>query len=177
MERNCRVCERRATDCAQGLMTLPLRDLLVWCRNTKKRAGITNAQISEMAGIPIGTLERTMSGRMDDAKFSTVQPIASALLDLAPEVPCPKQMQRHMEDLERTAESVGHLEQALSDMRAGHAKDLSDRDKRIAYFEEQLDAKDTHSKRLLRGLIGLGAFDIIILTLDLLIPTIGFFRY
>lgn len=177
MDRNCRVCERRATDCAQGLMTLPLRDLLTWCRATKKKAGITNAKIAEMTGIPIGTIERTMSGRLDDAKFSTVQPIAAALLGLAPEVPCPKKVQRHMEDLERTAESVSHLEQALSDMRAGHAKDVEDRDKRIAYFEEQLDAKEIRSTRLLRGLIGLGAFDIIIFTLDLLIPTIGFFRY
>lgn len=177
MKRNCRVCERRATDCAQGLMTLSLRDLLSWCRATKKKAGITNAKISEMTGIPIGTIERTMSGRVDDAKFSTVQPIASTLLGLVPEAPCPKEAQRHMEDLERTAESVSHLEQALSDMRAGHAKDVDDRDKRIAYFEEQLDAKEIRSTRLLRGLIGLGAFDIILFTLDLLIPTIGYFRH
>lgn len=177
MERKCRVCERRAANCAQGLMTLPLRELLSWCRDTKKNAGITNAKLSEMSGIPIGTLERIMAGRMDDARFSTIQPIASAMLDLAPDVPCPKLIQRRIAELEKSAESVGHLERALSDMREDHAKNLSDRDKRIIYFEDQIDKKDAHSKRILRCLIGLGAFDIIVLVLDLFIPTIGFIRY
>ena len=192
MRKDCFTCEHRYTDCAQGLMTLPLKDLLAWCKEAKKRAGVTNAQISEMTGIPIGTLERIMAGKIEDAKFSTIQPVASVLLGLTAdgfacqaaatandaEIAQLRHRAANMEQLEAEKEK---LERHLAALRENHAKELetvhADTRQRVDYLKRELTAREAHSTRLLRCLIALGAFDILILTLDMLIPTIGFFRW
>lgn len=188
MRKKCIDCEHRAADCAQGLMTLPLKELLTWCRDTKKKAGITNTKISEITGIPIGTLERIMAGKVEDAKFSTIQPIVSTLLELVPGVSCPDDsalgaahLRQRLAELEHIAEEKKKLERHLAFLREDHAKELetvhTDTKERVAYLKGELAAKETRSTRLLRALIALGAFDILLLAIDFLHPTIGFFRY
>lgn len=187
MKKQCLECAHRTTDCAQGLMTLPLKELLSWCKDAKKRAGVTNTKISEITGIPIGTLERIMAGKVEDAKFSTIQPIVSALLELMPEVSCPddstagqEQLQHRLAELEHIAEEKEKLERHLAALRENHAAELdtvhADTKQRTTFLKGQLEASQTRSTRLLRGLIALGVFDILILAYDFLNPAIGFLR-
>ena len=188
MRKKCIDCAHRATDCAQGLMTLPLKELLAWCRDTKKKIGITNNKISEITGIPIGTLERIMAGKVEDAKFSTIQPIVAALLEFTPGVTCPDDdalsaahLRQRLTELTRIEAEKDKLEQLLAHLREDHAKELEtvhkDTQQRTTYLKGQLKKEETRSTRLLRGLIALGVFDILALAIDAMIPTIGFLRY
>lgn len=45
----------------------------------KDRSGLTNRQIAELSGVPLGTVNRIMSGFADDPKWETVVHIANAL--------------------------------------------------------------------------------------------------
>lgn len=179
MRKKCIDCTHRATDCAQGLMTLPLKELLAWCKETKKRVGITNNKISEMTGIPIGTLERIMAGKVEDAKFSTIQPIVAALLQFTPGVTCPDDdalsaahLRQRLTELTRVESEKEKLELHLAHLRENHAKEMetvhADTKQRTTYLKEQLKKEEARSMRRLYGLIALGAFDILILAIAFL---------
>ena len=179
MRKKCIDCTHRATDCAQGLMTLPLKELLAWCKETKKRLGITNNKISEMTGIPIGTLERIMAGKVEDAKFSTIQPIVAALLEFTPGVTCPDDdalsaahLRQRLTELTRVETEKEKLEQHLAHLRDNHAKELETvhavTAQRIAYLTGKLEATETRSTKLLQALIALGVFDILLLAIGFL---------
>lgn len=45
----------------------------------KKKCGLTNQQISEQSGVPIGTVNRIFSGAAYDLKFQTLQQLAPVL--------------------------------------------------------------------------------------------------
>lgn len=179
MRKKCIDCAHRATDCAQGLMTLPLKELLAWCKETKKRVGITNTKISEMTGIPIGTLERIMAGKVEDAKFSTIQPIVAALLEFTPGVTCPDDdalsaahLRQRLTELTRVESEKEKLELHLAHLRENHAKELetvhADTKQRTTYLKEQLKKEEARSMRRLYAFIALGAFDILILAIAFL---------
>lgn len=186
MKKQCINCAHRTTDCAQGLMTLPLKELLTWCKAAKKKIGITNNQLAEKSGVAFGTIERIMAGNVEDAKFSTVQPIVSVLLELMPEVSCPydserDQLKQRLAELEHVEAEKEKLEQHLAALQVSHAAELetvhADTQQRTTYLKEQHKKEQTRSTRLLRALIALGTLDILILAIDFLNPTIGFFRY
>ena len=179
MRKKCIDCTHRATDCAQGLMTLPLKELLAWCKDTKKRVGITNTKISEMTGIPIGTLERIMAGKIEDAKFSSIQPIVAALLEFTPGVTCPDDdalsaahLRQRLTELTRVEAEKEKLERHLAHLQEYHAKEMetvhADTQQRTTYLKGRLEAAEAHSTRLLRALIALGVFDILILAIAFL---------
>lgn len=179
MRKKCIDCAHRATDCAQGLMTLPLKDLIVWCKAIKKQIGITNNQIAEKSGIAYGTIERIMAGKAEDAKFSSVQAIVNVLLEYTPGVTCPDDdalsaahLRQRLTELTRIETEKEKLEQHLAHLREDHAKTLetthADTKQRTTYLKEQLKKEEARSTRRLYGLIALGAFDILILAIAFL---------
>lgn len=175
MRKKCIDCPRRATDCAQGLMTLPIKELLVWCKETKKRIGTTNTKISEMTSIPIGTIERIMAGKIEDAKFSTIQPIVAALLEFTPGVTCPDDdalsaahLRQRLTELTRVEAEKEQLERHLAHLRDDHAREMETTNKVATYLKDKLEKEETRSARRLYALIALGVFDILILAIAFL---------
>ena len=179
MRKKCIDCTHRATDCAQGLMTLPLKDLIVWCKAIKKQIGITNNQIAEKSGVAYGTIERIMAGKAEDAKFSSVQAIVNVLLEYTPGVTCPDDdalsaahLRQRLTELTRVETEKEKLEQHLAHLREDHAKELetvhTDTAQRVAYLTGKLEATETRSTRLLQALIALGVFDILLLAIGFL---------
>ncbi len=162
-------------------MTLPLKDLLAWCKEAKKKAGVTNLKLSELTDIPIGTLERIMAGKIEDAKFSTIQPLVVALISLLPEgYSCPTDPSKDAAEREK-------LERHIAGLRADHAAELAalheDTQRRVNYLKGEIAAREATIKEaerraawLLRGLLGLGALVIVVLVIDFLNPGIGFLR-
>ena len=153
MRKKCIDCTHRATDCAQGLMTLPLKDLIVWCKAIKKQIGITNNQIAEKSGVAYGTIERIMAGKAEDAKFSSVQAIVNVLLEYTPGVTCPDDdalsaahLRQRLTELTRIETEKEKLEQHLAHLREDHAKVLetahADTKQRTTYLKEQLKKDD-----------------------------------
>lgn len=171
MKDKCQKCGHRSTDCVHGLWTLPLSDLLAWCRDERKKAGITNVQISDLTGIPLSTVERTLSGKKNGTQYVSIQPIVSVLLEL--------QNDRFICPVDQAAK--------LDAMKAGHTEEMAeakaDEFRRVEYLKGQLANRDQMIRdkerritRLMWGLIALCSLIIILLVIDFLEPGIGFFR-
>ena len=171
MKDKCQMCGHRSTDCVHGLWTLPLADLLAWCRDAKKKAGVTNPQISEWTGIPLSTVERTLSGKKGGVQFASVQPIVLFLLELQPDrFGCPIVMDEKLDIME--AEHTEAMAAAKSDER-----------RRLDFLKAQIDSRDqtikrkeTRITRLMWALIAICSLTIVLLVVDFLSPEIGFFR-
>lgn len=68
----------------------------------KMENGLTNAQIAEMSGVPLGTINRVFSGTNGSHSYATIEPIRAALEPLA----TPEKRQNKSSDIERLYERL-----------------------------------------------------------------------
>lgn len=80
-----------------NIITLNPSELIKWCRQRKKDKGISNADISEKTGVPVGTLDRVLSGNYLEFKYSSIQPILTFLLGVEEDTPQPEDEESEQE--------------------------------------------------------------------------------
>ena len=71
-------------------ITLNPSDIVKWCRERKKSLSLSNQKLADLSGVPIGTIDRIMSGNYTEFKYSSIQPIVSTLLGQHENTPEPK---------------------------------------------------------------------------------------
>lgn len=54
--------------------------VIKWCISRKKEMGISNAKLADATGVPEGTIDRIFTGRNNEYRYSTIQPIIRYLL-------------------------------------------------------------------------------------------------
>ncbi len=64
-------------------------ELIKWCKNRKETLKLSNAKLAEMSNVPIGTIDRIMSGNYTEFRYSSIQPLISVLLGFGKETPEP----------------------------------------------------------------------------------------
>lgn len=81
MYEKCLSCPQLGVSCAgPRLAALPAKELLEWCRNRKDDLNISNARLSEMSGIPKGTIDRIFSSNGTDFRYETIRIIVKSLV-------------------------------------------------------------------------------------------------
>lgn len=73
------------------VITLNPQDIVKWCRERKKSLDLSNQKLSDKTGVPIGTIDRIMSGNYTEFKYSSIQPIVAFLLGQNELTPEPKE--------------------------------------------------------------------------------------
>ncbi len=116
----------------------------------KERRKLTNQQLSDLSGVPIGTINRIMAGQTDNPSFQTVCDIVMA-------------MDGSLDEL------VGIKEETLQEKKAAN-KEI------IQLYESMLDNKEKWMHRLFVCCCILMAVLIGIVIFDLTNPQIGFFQ-
>ena len=71
------------------IMSLNPAELIKWCKARKATLHLSNQRLSELTGVPAGTIDRIMSGNYNEFRYSTVQPIISLLIGYREETPRP----------------------------------------------------------------------------------------
>lgn len=112
----CIKCERIGQDCVPNLLALPWADLLNWWKERQKFLGWTNQTLSDLSGIPVGTINRIKAGE-DDARYSTMRCIIHALMGgYSVEFPCQKKLDQefaHIETLEKQCSELTSANEGL----------------------------------------------------------------
>lgn len=72
------------------VITLNPSDIVKWCRERKKSLQLSNQKLADLSGVPIGTIDRIMSGNYTEFKYSSIQPIVATLLGQHEDTPEPK---------------------------------------------------------------------------------------
>lgn len=84
----------------------------------KKENGLTNAQIAEMSGVPLGTVNRVFSGTNGSHSYATIEPIRAALEPLA------KPEEEQIMHEEKNKVLVGEIERLYEKMLTEKEKEL-----------------------------------------------------
>lgn len=167
MYNECLMCPKLGITCdGPNFVAMPARDLLEWCKQRKARLGLTNAKLSELSGVPKGTIDRLLAGEHSDFKFETVRPILKALVGGSFDGnPCPAPDDKPNEHL---ADIIAQQKESIRLLEEEHTRMLD-------FFQGQ------HAKNrkviLVLGILLMFTLLIIIaaLVIDRLNPNIGFF--
>ena len=77
------------------LHTLNPRQLIEWCNTRCKDKGISHQKLSAETGVPEGTLDRILSGKNPEFRYSTVQPIIAYLIGFNKATPQPDEIKEN----------------------------------------------------------------------------------
>jgi transcriptional regulator with XRE-family HTH domain len=139
--------------------------------DAKKKSGLTNQQIAEQSGVPLGTVNRIFSGAAVDLKFQTLQQLAPALnisLDTL-EIKTPAVITQPTEQPIEHHTHHGH-----------HKSDCPNYEQLnilIAKMDETIADLRKERHILFWCLMGLVAIIILLFMLDVALPTSGWIRY
>lgn len=68
-------------------LSLNSKDLIDWCNQRKKEMHISNAKLANLTGVPEGTIDRILTGKNLEFRYSTVQPIIRLLIGFNEDTP------------------------------------------------------------------------------------------
>lgn len=123
-----------------------------YLRMLKDKKNVTNQELSDLSGVPIGTINRIMARQTDNPSFQTVCDIVIALdgsLD-------------DLAGIKTTAEKESHNTALSMEM--------------VQMYRHLIATKDKWIHRLFICLCCLVVFILVVLIVDLSIPSVGFFR-
>lgn len=160
-------------------------------KEMKIRSGMTNQQVADKSGVPIGTVNRVMADQVQNPNFETISAIVMALggsideiVGHAPTIP-PAENAAELEKLSQ-AEQIVPQEQLQrkesptdylsSDLVRGYEMLLDERLKVIAAKNQLIEEKNQWIKRLFILCCILVAVIIGILIFDMANPNLGFFQ-
>ena len=69
------------------ILSLNSKDLIDWCNSRKKQMRISNAKLANLTGVPEGTIDRILTGKNLEFRYSTIQPIVKLLLGINDDTP------------------------------------------------------------------------------------------
>lgn len=128
MYKDCLSCPKLGISCdGANFLAMTAHELLEWCKLRKNRMGLSNADLAEMAGVPVGTLNRLFSSDMIDCKYETVRPIVKALVGDWTRNPCPtpgeaKKDEHLIAELTRLQEENEKMKKHIIDAEDRHSK-------------------------------------------------------
>ena len=64
------------------ILSLNSKDLIDWCNTKKKQMHISNAKLALQTNVPEGTIDRILTGKNLEFRYSTIQPIVRFLLGI-----------------------------------------------------------------------------------------------
>ena len=85
---------KRNTDI--GIMSMVPAEMIKWCKERKALLGISNQKLAELSGVPLGTVDRILSGSYSEFRYSSIQPIVAVLIGINESTPAPEEIQKEI---------------------------------------------------------------------------------
>lgn len=74
----------------ENIMGMVPSELIKWCKERKKSLGYSNQKLADLSGVPVGTIDRILSGSYQEFRYSSIQPIVAVLLGTTESTPDPE---------------------------------------------------------------------------------------
>lgn len=128
MFEKCIDCDRIGKDCIPNLYVMSVEEIRDWTRKRKNYLGWSNSILSEVSGVPKGTIDCNFSKRpkkCHDVNYSTFAPVLCALIGSEIKEPCCRSQECDTVYLRQTEEenrnmkkTIAHAEQKISEYNA-----------------------------------------------------------
>lgn len=117
-------------------------DIITWCNKKKRQLGYSNAKLSELTGVPLGTVDRIMAGKYTEYRYSSIQPLISCLMDEESKSDINELMSNfelRINLLERDNRELNKTIDTLLQEREYLRKENNDKEKHINFLEEVIN--------------------------------------
>ena len=175
MYEKCIKCDRLGKDCVPNLYVMSVVEIREWARKLKEEKGWSNAYLSEISGVPKGTIDSNFSkrgGKCADVNYTTFAPILCALIGCKEEMLiCNSQLPD-----DATLEFKNQeLSQKVKQLEHDTETKKAEYEKRLSYLREQLEWRRRVIKFLMTVSCILITFILIELAIDWTNSGLGFF--
>lgn len=163
MYKECLNCPKIGVSCdGPNFMALTAAEALEWCKLRKNHLKMSNAKLSEISGVPKGTIDRLLSGEHLDFKYESIRPILRALIGgTFDNNPCPDpheaDNQKQSELIERLQAENASLRETISKYERIHHDDMqqiaAESQQTIDYLKAQIKDRKIVSLLLSVGLV------------------------
>lgn len=115
MYSKCLSCPELGVTCdGPNFLAMTPPQLITWCKERKKRLGLTNARLAELSGMSQGTIDGLLANAHADFKFGTIRPVIQVLVggDWSGD-PCSTISSDEEKELKELREKVAKLESGI----------------------------------------------------------------
>ena len=185
--RKCVSCERLGKSCGgPDFYLLSPSELTEWCKARKIYMGLSNAKVSELSGVPRGTVDSFFASARPDFRYDTIRNILVALIGGPYDGdPC-RAAQEDGKEAEKLLVEMDAMQDEIAQEKQHHAEDIAQEKQRhaedIAFVKAQLAHEQLRVRGMRRSVIALGVLlgvtlflIIVALLIDKLDPNVGFF--
>lgn len=177
----CISCPKMGISCdGPNFVAMSATELLEWCKSRKAHMGLSNGRLSELSGMPKGTIDRLFAGQHVDFRYETIRPLIKALTGGQwSGSPCPDPHDNDMEALKEKAERLARNNMLLQE----HIdRDNAQHQKQLEFLREQIKHEQANGDGYKKTVFGLSVtvgivilLIIAALIIDRVNPEIGFF--
>lgn len=102
------------------ILSLNSKDLIDWCNTRKKQMHISNAKLANLTGVPEGTIDRILTGKNLEFRYSTIQPIVRLLLGINERTPTDESTDYYAETIDGYKLVVNNKNQIIAEQQRAY---------------------------------------------------------
>lgn len=110
------------------ILSLNSKDLIDWCNSRKKQMHISNAKLALQTNVPEGTIDRILTGKNLEFRYSTIQPIVKFLLGINEETPTDETKDYYVESIDGYKLVVENKNQIIKEQQRAYEVILKEKD-------------------------------------------------
>lgn len=146
------------------ILSLNSKDIIDWCNKRKKEMHLSNAKLANATGVPEGTIDRILTGKNLEFRYSTIQPIVRLLIGINESTPIDESndyyadtidgyklivsnKNRIIDEQQRLYKLVLTEKEYLKKNNEEKQKVIEDLQKHIAWLEKLVDFKENKTKK------------------------------
>ena len=125
------------------------RELIDWCNARCREKRISRAKLAEVTGVPESTLDRILTGKNPEFRYSTIQPIIAYLIEFRKETPQPDEKdETQVEYYFNTIEGYKLIVENKNHEIEQYAKEYQRMENAVAHLKAESDRKSQMIEKL-----------------------------
>lgn len=110
------------------ILSLNSKDLIDWCNNRKKEMHLSNAKLANLTGVPEGTIDRILTGKNLEFRYSTIQPIVKLLIGINEETPTNESVDYYADTIDGYKLIIKNKNQIIKEQQSAYQISMSEKE-------------------------------------------------
>ena len=128
------------------ILSMNPKELIEWCNKRKKEMHLSNAKLAAATNVPEGTLDRILTGKNPEFRYTTIQPVITFLIGFNEDTPTNQSNDYYADTIDGYKLIVENKNTIIERLKQEYAKLQSEND----YLKKQNDEKQKVVEDLLQ---------------------------
>ena len=128
------------------ILSMNPKELIEWCNKRKKEMHLSNAKLAAATNVPEGTLDRILTGKNPEFRYTTIQPVITFLIGFNEDTPTNQSNDYYADTIDGYKLIVENKNTIIDRLKQEYAKLQSENE----YLKKQNDEKQKAVEDLLQ---------------------------